>query len=130
MGEEPGVGIVESFIELAAYIVNIGGSLIMLVGFVTAFVTFTMMYLRRSGSYAKMQDIRCKLGNHLALGLELMIIADVLETLVTQSMQDLAYLGGLVAIRTVLAFFLGREIAEFRQGTVTWQQEGDVHDSQ
>jgi uncharacterized membrane protein len=56
--------------------------------------------------------IRYDIGFHLLLGLEFLIAADIIRTIVGPSLEELAILGGLVAIRTVISFFLGREITQ------------------
>ena len=57
--------------------------------------------------------LRHELGSYLLLGLELLIAADVLDTIVHPTLLEIGILGGIVAIRTVIGFFLGREIADF-----------------
>ncbi len=56
--------------------------------------------------------IRCYIGSYLLLGLEIMIVADVIKTVLNQTKDDLIFLGGIVIIRTVLSYFLNKEIAE------------------
>jgi len=46
------------------------------------------------------------------VGLEFMVAADVVGTLVKPSLQGVAILASVVAIRTALSFFLGKELAE------------------
>ena len=60
------------------------------------------------------EKIHYDIGFHLILGLEFLIAADIVRTVVRPSLQELAILGGIVAIRTVLSFFLGREISRQR----------------
>jgi uncharacterized membrane protein len=54
--------------------------------------------------------IRHDIGSHLLLGLEFLIAADIVRSVVNPTLEELAVLGGIVAIRTVLSYFLGREI--------------------
>ena len=67
---------------------------------------------RLNGSYSleKIASLRVKLGQYLLLGLELLIASDIIETIVNPGLDELAQVGGIVLIRTVLAFFLNREI--------------------
>jgi uncharacterized membrane protein len=41
-----------------------------------------------------------------------MIISDLLQSIVSRSMEDLLMVGALVVIRTVISFFLNKEIEE------------------
>lgn len=56
------------------------------------------------------EKIRYDIGFHLLLGLEFLIAADIMRTIVRPSLEELAILGGIVAIRTVISYFLGKEI--------------------
>ncbi len=54
-------------------------------------------------------------GFHLILGLEFLIAADVLNTILRPTLEELAILAGIVAIRTLLSFFLGWEIRQSQE---------------
>lgn len=56
--------------------------------------------------------IRHHLGGYILLGLEFLIASDIIKTVMNPSLQDLATLGAIVAIRTVLSFFLGLEMRD------------------
>jgi len=55
-------------------------------------------------------EIRLFLGRYLALGLEFQIGADILSTAVAPTFDDVLLLGAIVVIRTVLNYFLSKEI--------------------
>lgn len=52
------------------------------------------------------------IGSHLLLGLEFLIAADIIRTIVKPTLQDLAILGGIVAIRTVISHFIVKEFGD------------------
>ena len=56
--------------------------------------------------------LRQNLGSSLLLGLEFLIAADVVRTVVQPTLEEVAILGGIVAIRTVISYFLHKEMAE------------------
>lgn len=60
--------------------------------------------------------LRLYLGSYILLGLEFMIAADIIHTLVKPDMRGLAVLGAIVAIRTVISYFLNREVGEIHDG--------------
>ena len=60
-------------------------------------------------------EIRCDFGSYLLLGLEFSVAADVIATFLEPSNEALIQLGVLIAIRTIIGFFVGRERAEFKQ---------------
>lgn len=54
--------------------------------------------------------IRMQFGKSVILGLEFMVGADIIGSLVAPDYYNLGQLGIIVAIRTVLSFFLSREL--------------------
>ena len=56
--------------------------------------------------------LRHHLGSYLLLGLEVLIAADVIHTLIKPTLEEVAVLGAIVVIRTILSFFLNREISD------------------
>lgn len=56
------------------------------------------------------RKLRQVLGYYLLLGLEFLIAADIIETLMKPTTQDLIVLGAIVAIRTVISYSLHSEL--------------------
>ena len=87
------------------------GATIMVAGGVYAF-TVCGLALRnpqtRAGSYER---LRRNLGRSILLGLEVLIMADLIRTIVIdQTLESVAVLGAIVLIRVVLSFSLDVEI--------------------
>ncbi len=59
---------------------------------------------------SEIQKIKNNLGWYVLLGLEILIIGDIIESIVNPSFADIARLGAIVLIRTVISFFLNKEI--------------------
>jgi|SRR5687767_5608228 len=57
------------------------------------------------------RKLRQVLGYYLLLGLEFLIAADIIETLMKPTTQDLIIVGAIVAIRTVISYSLNSELA-------------------
>jgi len=55
--------------------------------------------------------LRHVLGYYLLLGLEFLIAADIIDTLMKPEPNDLIVLGAIVAIRTVISYSLNSELA-------------------
>ena len=55
-------------------------------------------------------DIRLFLGTYILFGLEFMIVSDLIHSFLKPELTSLASLGLLVVIRTMISFFLGREL--------------------
>lgn len=62
------------------------------------------------------ESIRLRLGRVLALGLEFTVASDILRTAVAPTRQDILNLGAIVLLRTLLNYFLEREIQQGERG--------------
>jgi len=58
----------------------------------------------------KREIVRHHLGSYLLLGLEFLIAADIVNTIVRPSLDEIIILGAIVAIRTVLNYSLNKEL--------------------
>lgn len=56
--------------------------------------------------------LRHQLGSYLLLGLEFMIAADIIGTITHPTIKDIAVLASIVVIRTIISYFLDREMAD------------------
>ncbi|MFD1829925.1 DUF1622 domain-containing protein [Streptomyces desertarenae] len=96
-------------------LVEAAGALIIFVGAVWAFARFLAAGVRdRGGLEHGFNRIRLSLGRFLTLGLEFQLAGDVLRTAIAPSFTEIGQLAAIAAIRTVLNYFLGREIASER----------------
>ena len=62
------------------------------------------------------RDVWLRLGRWLVAGLTFQLAADVLETAITTSWDEVARLAAIAAIRTFLNYFLERDLGEIRIG--------------
>lgn len=78
------------------------------------FVRAEVAAARGSSVDEERKQLRHVLGYYLLLGLEFLIAADIIDTLMKPSTQDLIILGAIVAIRTVISYSLNAELAHER----------------
>jgi uncharacterized membrane protein len=72
--------------------------------------TGRLAFQRNTGLDSSMSEIRITLGRWLALALELALAADILRTVMVPSWDEIGKLGAIIILRTVLNYFLEREI--------------------
>jgi uncharacterized membrane protein len=60
-------------------------------------------------------EIRLHLGTYLALGLDFQLGANILATAVTPTLEEVQLLAAIVVIRTVLNYFLSKELERERR---------------
>lgn len=108
------VQVIEKVISVISVTVVIYGALL-------AFIEILKNELSRfTGKFNKhkLRVIRADLGTYLLLGLELLIAADVLKTILDPELHEVAILGAIVVLRILLSFFLDREIKELEKEKV------------
>ena len=100
--------------------------IMIVVGSVEAFFRgFWTMFASSDGHTQR--DVWLRLGRWLVAGLTFQLAADVLETAVTSSWDEVARLAAIAAIRTFLNYFLERDIdavQERRAGPLADEQAG------
>ncbi|MEA1893203.1 MAG: DUF1622 domain-containing protein [Campylobacterota bacterium] len=91
------------------------GILIILWGVVSSLKEFIILSLHKTKeetTLKKMGEIRRHLGSYLLLGLEFLIAADIVDTIIKPSVDEVIILGAIVAIRTVLTYSLNKEVSD------------------
>lgn len=98
--------------------INLVGITVVFWGFVVAAIAFIHLKLHHHTTSFFLKEanrIRAILGTYILFGLEFMIAADIIHTFIKPTQQDLIVLATIVAIRTVISYFLGREVEEARK---------------
>ena len=85
-----------------------------LVQFVRAFASGEIMERDAHERGHRLNLGRLTLGRHILSGLEVLIVADLIRTMLHLTMDNIILLGGLVAIRSLISFFLERELSHLR----------------
>ena len=84
-------------------------------GGVVRFLRSEVQSARGTNVEVDRKRLRHVLGYYLLLGLEFLIAADIIDTLMKPSVQDLVVLGAIVLIRTVISFSLNAELKSEKQ---------------
>jgi len=88
--------------------------ILIVVGAIEAFFQgLWTMFASSDGHHER--DVWLRLGRWLVAGLTFQLAADVLETAITTSWDEVARLGAIAAIRTFLNYFLERDLGEVRE---------------
>ena len=106
--------LLQEVVNVLVSVVEACGAAVIIVGAVWAFLRFVRVGVRDRSTRA-FTSVRLTLGRFLALGLEFQLAGDILKTAVAPSWEEIGQLAAIAAIRTVLNYFLGKEIAEERR---------------
>jgi len=74
--------------------------------------------------------VRIKLWHYLVLSLEFLVAKDILESIVNPTTEWLITLWSIVIIRTVLSYFLNKEIAEVKEEINYYEEKIKYHEEQ
>lgn len=111
----------ETIKTIAHFVANIAeviAVLLILIGIIGALVIYVRKTFFLKADYIAMTQSRNHLGHSLSLALEFLIGADILKTAISPTWQDIGQLAAIVGIRTVLNFFLMRELKEIEGSKV------------
>ena len=110
-----GLFMLTGFLNTLATIISVTSLLIVTFGALIGVISFFRNELKRlTGNYSitNIRKLRAVFGTCLLLGLEFLIASDILKTVLEPTLNELAILGGIVVLRTVLSVFLNKEIKE------------------
>jgi uncharacterized membrane protein len=100
-----------NIISAISFTLNIIGALITIWGIITSLFEFLKKeILGRFETIQLNESIRIKLGSYLVLALEFFIAGDIVKTIITPTWQSLGILGAIVVIRTILSYFLTKDL--------------------
>ena len=98
-------------LHIAALVVGAVGLLIILYG--VARGTIKLLVTEARGSRTQDRNtLRMDLGYYLLLGLEFLVAADIIETLLAPDLEHVLVLGAIVLIRTVISISLNWELKQ------------------
>jgi uncharacterized membrane protein len=101
----------EQTISDVVKVVEATGAAIMVVGGLGALAQFGREVLRARSGEVAYRELRRNLGRCILLGLEVLIVADIVRTIIVDpTLESVAVLGVIVLIRIVLSFSLEVEI--------------------
>jgi uncharacterized membrane protein len=97
---------------------EVAGVAVLSIGAMAGFVAYAGALLR-GGGRAAFRGLRENLGRAIILGLEILIIADIIRTItIEQTIESALSLGLVVLVRTFLSFSLEIEL----EGVVPWRR--------
>jgi uncharacterized membrane protein len=65
--------------------------------------------------YRERESVRHQFASYLLLALEFLIAADIIATVIHPTFEEIAILGSIVVIRTMISYFLEKEVANFNK---------------
>lgn len=112
----------DQFASGAGHAIELVGVLLLVAGALLASSVFVLRMLRGEFFNDAYHQLRADLGRAILLGLEFLVIADIIGTIATEpTLHNLSVLAVIVTIRTLLSFALELEVS----GRWPWQKSGN-----
>ena len=103
----------------AVKVFELVGVAILVVGSAVAFAAYALELVRRTPRLTAFKDLRASLGRSILLGLEVLVVADIVRTIVVEpTFESAASLGVIVAVRILLSFAIDVEV----DGVAPWRK--------
>ena len=117
---------IQAIVEITWAIFAYIGILVMIVWGVKA--VYLLFYRRFFNHSLSTWIIRIKLWHYLVLSLEFLVAKDILESIVNPTTEWLITLWAIVVIRTVLSYFLNKEILEVKEEIKYYEEKVKAHE--
>ncbi|MGW9685495.1 DUF1622 domain-containing protein [Flagellimonas sp. 2504JD1-5] len=107
-------------LSLLSEIVSYIGVVVLMYGFAKGLIQLikTEVTLKRKDDFfGSIQNVRSKIGLYILLALDFLIAADIIDSVIHRTIDELTKLGIVIAIRIAIGYFLGKEITEIHTAT-------------
>ncbi|MCA1803619.1 MAG: DUF1622 domain-containing protein [Rhodothermaceae bacterium] len=111
-----------NFFDLLYIIIGTIGVAIIVWGVVlTIFNVLKLEFSRliQASIFRERESLRHQFASYLLLALEFLIAADIIATVIHPTFEEIAILASIVVIRTVISYFLEKEISSFNAAAAT-----------
>jgi uncharacterized membrane protein len=105
------------YLHHASFGIGVLGVVVIMFGVAAGLLRFVRTEIRATNGTNvadERRQLRHALGYYLLLGLEFLIAADIIDTLMKPRFEDLAALGAIVLIRTIISWSLNVELKSER----------------
>ncbi len=107
--------IIDIIAKYATYIAQVAAVFVIVAGMIRALYYYVKNRIKDPGDYMPVLSSRLELGYTLSLGLSFLIGASILKSSITPTWDDIGKLAAIIGIRTILNYFLSREIKSLNE---------------
>ena len=104
--------IITEICELLILAMSTVAVLVLICGVIKATVKFVKNEVSHADKASVLRTIKNELGAYVLFSLEILIAADIVESIIKPTFEDIGKLATLVVIRTVISYILGKEIEQ------------------
>lgn len=103
-------GVVYIVVDYLTFAVNIVAIIVLVTGIVRAFCTFIRDVFMGEDAIRAISESRLELGHSFSLGLGFLIGSSIIRTTIAPTWNDIGQLAAIIALRTIMNFFLMKDI--------------------
>ncbi|MGG7076526.1 DUF1622 domain-containing protein [Clostridium sardiniense] len=100
-------------LEILILVLNALSIIVIVWGAALAFINFIKSEVtakNKEDTVLEIGAIKNDLGSYILLGLEILICADIIESILNPTINDMVILASIVVIRTFISYFLNKEM--------------------
>lgn len=112
--------LIRGLVESSALVINMMAFIVIWIGTIEAFAKVVCAIFQAPSAPQVFRPIWSRYARWLVAGLTFQLAADIIETSLTPSWNDIGRLAAIAVVRTFLNYFLARdmaEMAEFQEGS-------------
>ena len=101
----------------AVVVIDAMALIVIVIGTIEAFFTGLRVAFPTPMAHRRFREVLVRYGRWLVAGLTFQLAADIIETSIAPTWQEVGQLGAIAVIRTFLNYFLERDLAELGETT-------------
>ena len=105
---------IRDFAAIVSALIDLAMIVVIVIGTALAFFRIADRAIRRRALATAAREIWLHYAGWIVLALEFALAADLIDTVIAPSWEQIGQLGAIAAIRIALGFFLGKDIDEYR----------------
>lgn len=102
--------IITTFVNVISIVSQLIGICVVTIGMIKAFFIYLKRTIAKKDAVKTITQSRLELGHSFSLGLGFLIGASIITTTIAPTWTDIGQLGSVIAIRTLLNFFLTKDL--------------------
>ena len=112
-------------LEVITVLIEVVAIIVLLLGVASAVIGFIKLLFTKKDAQLKhpILLVKIELGRYILLSLEFLIAADIIDSVLDPNWQGILMLAAIVAIRTLISFFLNHEISETDEKIIEKEEE-------
>ena len=106
--------LIKEVLQVIVEIIDLIGVVVLIFGFIKIFLKYLKTEFKNIAHtpFRMLQRIRCEMGIYILLGLDFLIVSDIIQTILDLNIEEIIKLSALILLRTIISYFLGKEIIE------------------